>query len=314
MTDVQKAGFLFLRRLRLAKVPFTKLAATPEQLLQKLETRGLIVSTATQSQALAYLRFVGGYRLKGYWFHVVDPSTKQFPAGYTFEQISDRCELDRELRAATITAIDRLEVAIRSVMANFLSLKHSPHWFLDPSIFKPTRTWGIGKLIKKIEDEVGRSESKRFVGHYYDHHDDPYLPPSWAISECVTFGLWSRTFAILRDATDKKAISKKFGIDQADVFESWIHTLTVVRNIAAHHGQFLKVKLGVSPSNYKAGGIKFSDPKSFYAAATVIQYLLSQTGLPHNWKADLNALFNKYPSVQTGDLGFPANWQSSAGW
>jgi abortive infection bacteriophage resistance protein len=298
----------------LAKVPFTKLAATPEQLLQKLEARGLVVSAATQQQALAYLRFVGGYRLKGYWFHVVDPATKQFPTGYTFELIAARCELDRELRAATITAIDRLEVAIRSVMANFLSLKHSPHWFLSSGIFKPSREWGIGQLIRKIEDEVKRSEGKRFVGHYYDRHDDPYLPPSWAISECVTFGLWSRTFAILRDANDKKAISKKFGIDQAEVFQSWIHTLTVVRNIAAHHGQLLKVKLGVSPSNYKTGGIKFNDQKSFFAAATVIHYLLNQTGLPHRWKSDLDEIFNKYPSVDIADLGFPKNWKTSAGW
>ena len=298
--------------LCMAKGAFSKPAATPEQLLAKLQASGLPVSNP--AQALDYLRFVGGYRLKGYWFHSVDATTKRFPLGYTFDHLTQRCEFDRELRAATIAAIDRLEVAIRTAMANYLSIKYSPHWFLDTSIFKPTPRWGMGRFIKKIEDEVERAKGKRFVGHYMDRYDEPYLPPSWVISECVSFGLWSHTFSILRNAHDKKAISKKFGVDQVDVFESWIHTLTVVRNIAAHHGQFLKVKLGVAPSTYKAKSIRFNDHKSFFSAATVIQYLLSETGLPHTWLNDLDAIFNKYPLVDKADVGFPANWKTCQGW
>lgn len=296
------------------KIVFTKSAATPAQLLKKLKDRGLVVSEDFEPQALAYLQGVGGYRLKGYWFHLVDPDTKKLPLGYTFGQLADRCEFDRELRAATIAAIDRLEVAIRVTIANHLSLKHSPHWFLETGIFKPTRQWGVGQLIRKIEDEVRRSDGKKFVAHYFAAHDEPYLPPSWAITECVTFGLWSRTFAILRDPHDKKAIAKRFGVDQVDVFQSWIHMLTVVRNVAAHHGQLLRVKLGVAPANYKKAGIKFSDPKSFYAAATVVHFLLEQTKLPHRWKSDIDTIFTSYPSVSIDDIGFPADWKTSPGW
>ncbi len=301
-------------RFWLSKIAFTKSAATPEQLLSKLKLRGLVVSAAVEPQALAYLKGVGGYRLKGYWFHLVDPVSKAFPIGYTFEQLAARCEFDRELRAATIEAIDRLEVAIRVTMANYLSLKHSPHWFLNTNIFKPTREWGVGQLIRKIEDEVRRSDGRKFVEHYFTNHDEPYLPPSWAITECVTFGLWSRTFAILRDPNDKKAIAKRFAVDQVEVFQSWIHMLTVVRNVAAHHGQLLKVKLGVAPANYKNAGIKFSDQKSFYAAATVVHFLLHQTNLPHRWKSDIETIFIRYPSVSIADLGFPANWKTTPGW
>lgn len=111
----------------MAKTSFTKTAATPEQLLAKWRSQGLVVSAADEAQALGYLCYVGGYRLKGYWFHLLDPTTKCFPMGYTFAHIAARCELDRALRAATIEAIDRLEVAVRCVMGNYLSLKHSPH-------------------------------------------------------------------------------------------------------------------------------------------------------------------------------------------
>lgn len=49
-----------------------------------------------------------------------------------------------------------------------------------------------------------KSQGKAFVKHYFSQHDDPYLPPRWAIGECASFGMWSRTFTILRDPNDKK--------------------------------------------------------------------------------------------------------------
>ena len=296
------------------KIPYEKKALTPEDLLKKLQDRGLVVAPGTEGLALDYLRGVGAHRLKGYWHHMAHPTTKCFNAGANFEQIISRCEFDRELRAATIDAIERLEVAIRSAIANLLSLKHSPHWFLEPKIFKPTREWGMGQLLRKIEDEVHRSDSKRFIDHYFSRHDEPYLPPSWAVSECVTFGLWSRTYSILRDPNDKKVICKRFGVDEPDVFKSWIHSLSVVRNLVAHHGQVLRVKLGVGPANYKKAGIKFRDQKSFFATATVVQYLLRQTKLPNSWVADLDRIFANYPSISPAELGFPATWKSEPGW
>jgi hypothetical protein len=49
----------------MAKATFSKKAATPEQLLAKLKTQGVVTtSSAEDDEALRYLRFVGGYRLK----------------------------------------------------------------------------------------------------------------------------------------------------------------------------------------------------------------------------------------------------------
>jgi abortive infection bacteriophage resistance protein len=296
----------------LTKRTFGKPASTTAALLAKLKGHGLVV--ADDAQAIAYLNGVGAYRLKGYWHREQDPTTKQFRLGFAFEDIRQRCELDREIRAATIEAIDRLEVAIRSGIADYLSLHHSPHWFLDASIFKPTTNSGMGQMIAKIEREVDQAKGKAFISHYFRHHDDPYLPPSWAITECVSFGMWSRTFSILRDPIDKKGIAKRFGVDQADVFESWIHALTVLRNVAAHHGQLLNTQLRVSPNSYRKANMLFQQPQSFYAIATVSHFLLQATRLPHRWKTTLGAIFTAYPKVSPTDLGFHPGWENSPGW
>ncbi|HEU4372563.1 MAG TPA: Abi family protein [Telluria sp.] len=292
---------------------FAKTAQSPPSLVSKLVAQNLIIGD--QQLAIQYITFVGHYRLKGYWFHLVDPATNQFRPGTTFEMIKDRYEFDREIRAFILEAVERLEVAIRNVLCNFLSLKYSPHWYLDCSLFKPIRKFGIGQMLSKIEGEVDRSSDKKFIQAYYATYDDPYLPPSWAMSECVTLGMWSRTYKILRDPNDKKAISAKFGINQIEVFESWLHTLTVLRNMAAHHDRFLHHKLGVAPTNHKAGKIKFADNKSVYSALTVAHVLLDAIGFNTTFRQRLIDLREKYGMGMMQELGFPNKWpENSEGW
>ncbi len=159
-----------------------------------------------------------------------------------------------------------------------------------------------------------RARDKTFVKHYFLRYSTPRLPPSWSVCECVTFGLWSRTYQLLKNPNDRKAISRRFNIDATEVFESWIHTLTVVRNMVAHSGQLLRVTLGVAPKDYRKAGIRFSDSKSFYAVATVINYLWRQTGLPQAWPDQLKELFTRYPEVNLAEIGFPADWSNQPGW
>lgn len=292
---------------------FAKTAETPNVLLAKLIAQNLTVPD--QALALHYLTYVGHYRLKGYWFHLIDPATNKFKPGMAFDTIKSRYEFDREIRALILEAIERLEVAIRNTICNFLSLKYTPHWYLEGSLFKPVRKFGMGQMLSKIEHEVGRSHEKKFIAAYYAAYDEPYLPPSWAMSECVTLGMWSRTYQILRDPNDKKSISAKFGISKVEVFENWMHVLTVLRNMSAHHDRFLNNKLRVRPTNHIAKGIKFTDNGSVYAALTVIHLLLDTINFNTTFRQRIIDLQATYGIGMLQELGFPHNWPTGAiGW
>lgn len=304
--DVQKAGFF------VAKIPFTKPSFTPQDQLTKLKSRGLVV--ASDKIALSYLQHVGGYRLKGYYYHVLSQPTKNFPANYSFDTIAQRYEFDRSLRFHTFAAITRLEMAIRSTIANELSRVYGPHWFLKYEIFNHNEKLSLGKLVRKIEDETQRSSTKAFIEHYLATHNEPYLPPSWGVTECVTFGLWSLTFNAIKDQKVQKSISVKFKVNQTEVFSSWLHSITVLRNTVAHHSRLLKHKFAIGPSNLKEKNIKFVDSKSFYAVATAMNYLQEATGLPNTWKTDLISTFNNFPAVNISEIGFSPNWTANAGW
>jgi abortive infection bacteriophage resistance protein len=294
-------------------VIYAKSAITPAALLNKLIGQNLHV--ANQATALSYISHIGYYRLKGYWFHLLDPSTKQFPAGTTFEHIIQRYEFDRELRAIILAACERLEVAVRNAICNHLSLHDSPHWYLNPKLFKPGLRFGFGQMLAKIEQEIGRSSEKKFIAAYYQTYDDPYMPPSWAMSECVSLGTWSRIYQILREPNDKKAVSAKFGVPETEVFTSWLHTLTVMRNLSAHHDRLLHTKLRVGPSNHKSKKIKFPDNKSIFAGLTVLQVLLASIGFDAAYKQQMLKLQADYGMGLLQELGFPRSWpHSGMGW
>lgn len=295
------------------KPTFGKTALSPQALLAKLKMQGLIVDD--DELAIKYISYVGHFRLKGYWFQLQPQSTRNFLPGTTFNDIVLRYECDREIRAIILESVERLEVAVRTTICNLLSLKYSPHWYFNTAIFAPKRRFGIGQMLSKIESEIERSRAKNFINAYYDKHDDPYLPPSWAMSECVTINMWSNIFAMLREPVDRKAISSKFGINQVEVFESWLHALTVLLNMAAHHDRFIDTKLGVGPTNHKQRNIKFGDNKTIYAALTMIHILLESIKFNGTFKQRLINIEEKYGAGLFQIMGFPRDWKTAAvGW
>lgn len=302
-----------VKKTPVTKPPFTKGAFTPQALLAKLKTQGLVIND--DKIALKYISYVGHFRLKGYWYPLQDAASKNFLPNTTFEHVVQRYECDREIRAIIMESVERLEVAVRTVICNLLSLKYSPHWYLKTEIFAPKGKVGLGQMLSKIEGEVDRASSRLYIKAYYDNYDDPYLPPSWAMSECVTLGTWSKIFAMLRDPTDRKVISSKFGIAQVEVFESWLHTLTVLRNMAAHHDRFIDVRIGVSPTNLKLKQIRFADNKTVYASLTVIHVLLNAIAFNGDFKARLESMEGRYGAAHFQRMGFPEHWKTDAqGW
>lgn len=313
----------------MTKATFLKPSFTASQALAKLVAQGFVVAPPDAAAAAKIFEFVGAHRIKGYWFSSVDPVTKQFsPGKETFAYLAQQIRFDEELRALTWSALEKVELAVRSSMGNYLSSAEGAHWFLERKLFKPSKDWSFGQILRKIEDEVGRAKERRPVHHYWDKYDQPYLPPSWVMSECVTLGFWSRTYSVLADPHHRRAIGGKFGVNQPEVFESWLHAVTYLRNLVAHHGQILGVQLRIAPQNYKGNtkqkaGAKGaptvslhlgSDTKCFHAAAKMMNFLVNRAGLPNTLRNDLMALFAKYPQNFAASVGFFANWQAQPGW
>ena len=301
-------------------VSFNKPALNPDQLLAKLEAQGVVVHD--RAGALAYLSYVGGYRLKGYWFHLIDPVSRRFRVPVSFEAIIDRFEFDLGLRKITFGALARIEAACRASFSNVLSRRHGPHWFLNAHVLKPSLKFGLGGVLQSIEKGVMRGQGGKrdagvgFLKHYVTKYSDPYLPPSWGVAESVTFGFWSRIFGILRSSEDKAEIALLLNVDHSPVFASWLHSLTHLRNTVCHHGRLLGRSLAFPPMPYKRKGLRFpqSEGNTFFVRAAVINCLLRAVPLSSRWTQELEELFHRYPTVDPKDVGFSRGWADSELW
>ena len=301
----------------MSKIPFQKPVLTVLQQLALLQQRGMMIPD--QNRAEHYLRFIGYYRLSGYWlsFQYRDGSGThdQFKPDTDFETILDRYVFDRQLRVLVIDAVERIEVAARTAISNTMSEQFGAHWYLHQRYF--IAGFNHFAFLQRVQEEAGISpwNIKRqtdFIQHYVQKYDRPPEPPSWMIFELLPFGMVSRIYASLKEP-EKKAIAYIFNMPR-DRLQSWLHAASHIRNLCAHHSRIWNRDFGVVPSVAKGERHHVLQPKRFYNHAVALQSLLRHVSGETHWADRLKALLACHPKVPLAALGFPENWTLEAIW
>lgn len=314
LNNAQQGGSFFM-----SKKIFDKPSLTVSQQIEYLESRGLVISD--KDKLAYYLKFIGYYRLSGYG-KVFTEDGDLFKPGTSFEQILDLYTFDRELRLLVLDAVERIEIAVRAVISNTMCDKAGPHWYLDPSHFKSEKYHA--SLIEIIRSHTGvntrnelkkRSKQDPICRHYFETYNEPELPPSWMVTEVMSLGVWSSLYENLV-RKNKVAIAKNFGLFK-DLFESWLHSLTFLRNVCAHHSRLWNKKFGITPKEQETPAENkqhFLPNYSLYAQMSVVHVLLCIVSGNTHWKDRLKALFEKHPNVPQEKMGFPEKWHESPFW
>jgi len=101
-----------------------------------------------------------------------------------------------------------------------------------------------------------KRQQESYARHYALTYSEPELMPNWAMVEEITLGTLSHLYKNLSQDRDKKRIARDLGLE-APLLESWLHTLTVVRNICAHHCRLWNRELGIKPAAPRNRRIKW---------------------------------------------------------
>ncbi len=305
---------------------YTKTAMPAATLLARWLSKGLTV--ANPDTALRALTFIGYFRLRGYALPLMQPTPtgRVFKPGVRFEDILARYELDRDVRRIVLGQLERVEVAFRTVISNQMANQYGPFWYLN----YPQQVLGhstgyqgqfeafpIGSFLGDVERETRRSKDL-FAQHYYSKYTEPLLPPSWLMAECLSFGKWSKLYKHLQKAdashpNPKKEVAKTFGLS-VTLLESWLHALTILRNICAHHGRVWNRQFGYRPEIYNQARQHFSHQQSFYCYAVVIRLCSRPVDTGNEWPIQLLDLFKAHPSIHPGDMGFAPDWHLDPLW
>jgi abortive infection bacteriophage resistance protein len=280
-------------------------------------TRGLTVTD--QNAAIHYLRHIGYYRLSGYARPFqkggTGPDCHHFKPGATFDRILDRYMFDRKLRLVVMDAIELIEIAIRSILSNSVSTRHGPHWYQNASLFNPQ--FNHGKFIEDIRNQIGHyshNSNRRdiHIVHYYDKYTSPDMPPCWMIFESVSFGTISIAYKNLIPS-EFDPICGTFGLSHG-VLTSWLHSISYVRNICAHHGRLWNRECRIKPVVAKAYKAEMTPNDRVYAQLVVMQVLLRKIAPVNYWARGLIDLISAHSQIPLPSMGFPSDWTSRSIW
>lgn len=300
-------------------VHFPKPAKAPNALLRHLRLKGLGIR-GQKDKALQALEFIGYHRLLIYMRPLQD-SQKRFFAGIQFDDILKLYDFGRRLRLVFLDAIDRIEVAFRSAIINTLALDKAcgSHFYMDAVHFKDCKAHR--DLLKQV---LGlRDKGNAAIKHYYDTYNTPALPPVWIVLEAMTIGQLSCLFSDLH-LDHRKTVAAKFGYDES-VLVTWLKSLTLLRNVFAHHGRLWNASITADAPRYaKAISDEFphhNDRGRTFARAVVVQALLSRVDPTSDWKFRFRELMATLPvdvlakaGRSTTDLGLISGWEARPFW
>ena len=310
---------------------YTKQALSISEQIELLKSRDLNI--ADLSKAAKFLGEVSYFRFVQYLRPMeADKTTHQFKPNSRFEDAVALYNFDIELRDLMFKAVQRLEIALRTKIIQEFSLAHGPFWFFNTSLADDEHKFI--ENMNSIDRELQRSKED-FIKEHRRNYDKPIFPPAWKTLELASFGTLSKLYYNFSDKKLKKRVARQFNLPQHEVLESWMRSVTVLRNCCAHHHRakgltyFASVTvlrnccahhsrlwnryLSNAPQmNASLRGawvnIDGVDANKVYAIACCIAYWLDSMGYGLDFKNGLKSLLVSYPQVDPAAMGFPENW------
>ena len=223
--------------------------------------------------------------------------------GVTFEQLVELYLFNANFRQLTFAQIEKIEVNLRSRLSNYFSTKYGVLGYLDGSNFADLKYHE--KFLQEIEREVNNNRRAPYIKNFQENYTDGQIP-FYALVEVFSFGTLSKFLKNMKPE-DKTALAKQYGIPYT-FLESWIESLSYVRNVCAHYGRLYNAKLTKTPRLFKKYRKQNIGSIRVFGILCCMKELLP--GDEH-WKEYVNALsllFKKYPHVDISTMGFPENW------
>jgi abortive infection bacteriophage resistance protein len=295
---------------------YNKPPLTIAQQIQLLKQRGLIIKD--EERAKRYLSFINLYRLRAYTYTYQDNKDLDHPfyKDVTFDKVLNTYLFDRKLRLLIFDTIERVEIAFRTQIIYHYSVGFGSNWYEDVSFFKNKKFFY--RDCKLIHKELKRS-NENFIKHYRMKYAEPVNPPAWMTLETWSLGLLSKVFENLKINRQKKLIARNFNLVHPRVLESWIHSISVIRNICAHHGRLWnrdfpsRFLLPKKTLTQWLSNTNIPDSK-LYVVLSSLLYLLNTIIPGNHFVNKFKKLIKQYPEIPLKQMGFPDNWEKEKLW
>lgn len=296
---------------------YTKPPLSIADQISKLSQRGLQINDVSFAENT--LKHISYYRLRAYTYPFQDNNDPNHPFIHpvSFQEIINLYEFDRDLRLIIFNAIERIEISLRTLIVYNFAMSFGSHWYEEPTLYR--NQFYFTNDLASLDKELSRSEEE-FIKHYFQKYNDPFRPPAWMTLEVATFTALSKLYQNLVMCAEKKAVAQYLGLKPM-ILENWMHVLSNVRNICAHHSRIYNRTFpqAIQFPTYTFGNLWLPANSAFnnskmYAVLSAMTYLLDRIIPGHGFRKKISDLFNKYPNVHPKVLKFPAGWKNENFW
>lgn len=295
---------------------YSKPPLTHKEQLKLMSERGILIDN--EDEALQQLRSFSYYRLSAYTHFYKKRKENTFEdkyiAGTSFKEIINLYEFDRTLRIHVMEAIERVEITARAHISYFIAQKYGIFGHYDDTNFHPQ--FNHEEWTNKLEKEIKRSKDT-FIQHYKGKYRDFPNLPIWMCTEIMSFGSLSVFYRGMRNE-DKSKISEIYNIHYKTL-QNWLHTLTYIRNVCAHHSRLWNRDIAITPPKLKEScwrpPITPTTQHVFYILL-ILRTLLRASNIEAHWKTKIEDLISSIPDAEKTlpAMGFPREWKNHPKW
>ena len=275
---------------------------TIEEQIENLKEIGLVVADEGYAKKIlndiSYFRIIKAYSL-GF-----KEKNSSYNADVTFEQIVELYLFNANFRQITFAQIEKIEINCRCRISNYFAETYGVLGYFDSENFADAEYHNI--FLKDIEEEIGRNSKAPFVRNFRDNYEGGQLP-IYALVEVFSFGTLSKFFKNMKNP-DKKAVAKTFGVGYT-YLESWLESISYVRNICAHYGRLYNAKLSKTPLLYKEYSEVGIGNNRMFGILLCMKHILKNDSRWNLYVQDIETLIDKYEKVDIRTMGFPENWK-----
>lgn len=222
---------------------------------------------------------------------------------------------DKKLRIVLFNEIEKIEVAIRSVLANVGCQElGDKYWITKAEYFANIEKFR--QTLTVIEKELASSKEE-YIENFKQNYIENY-PPAWMITEVLSFGNLNYIYSNIASNRLRKLIADYFGL-KPQVFTSWLTVLANLRNMCCHHARVWNRDFMLNPAEpRKASKVwidtsKLDKKKVFYRLC-IIRYFLSAISPNNNFNRKISDLLSKFPSIDITAMGFVKDRKSEHLW
>jgi abortive infection bacteriophage resistance protein len=292
---------------------YSKPPLTFEQQTKLLLSRGLI---AEYQDLNNFLQQVNYYRFSGYLYPFRQKGSDSFQDGTSLEEVTAIYNFDSALRRFTFSIIEKIDISIlRTQLVEQFTTQFGAFCYTQRNNFPKLNKNNHDKVMKNITKSVEKSH-EHFVRRFHNKYFGEEYLPFWIISEVVSMSQLSIIFHHCPDSV-VVPIAKNFNLHSKNL-KNWLHVLTVIRNIVAHHSRLWNLGLQIRPMlPSKKYHPEFYIPyiinnSSYFSVYAIMRYLIKKIDPFNTFHQDFISLLGQYPYIDVTKMGFPTNWEASS--